>query len=118
MPAAHGPAASCEGRRLITLLTAEEQKPSPLFRTPRSTSGSRTALRPSFIARRRQSNLIVLVRNKQPPSPAHDGKGVGEVIDESSDGRQHAPGRREDQVDDALWGAPLGQDVDERAAAH
>src|ERR1700730_10024361 len=112
MPAAHGPAASCEGRRLITLLTAEEQKPSPLFRTPRSTSGSRTALRPSFIARRVHSNLLVLLRNKHPPAPAHDGKGLGEVIDKSSDGRQHAPGRREDQVANALWRAPLGQDMD------
>jgi hypothetical protein len=60
-------------------------------------------------------NLLVLVRNKHPPTAAHDGKGLGEVIDESSDGRQHAPGRREDQVDDALRRAPLGQDVDERA---
>jgi hypothetical protein len=64
------------------------------------------------------SNLLALVRDKHPPAPAHDGKGWGEVIDESSDGRQHAPGRREDQVNDALWRAPLGQDVDERAAAH
>ena len=87
------------------------------FRTPRSTSGSRTALRPNFIARRRQSNLIVLVRNKQPPSPAHDGKGVGEVIDESSDGRQHAPGCREDQVDGALWTAREATLEAERQAA-
>src|SRR5258705_3674814 len=64
------------------------------------------------------SNLLVLVRNKHAPAPAHDGKGFSEVIDESSDGRQHASGRREDQVDDPCWRAPLGQDVDERATAH
>ncbi len=40
------------------------------------------------------------------------------MIDESSDSRQHASGRREDQVDDPFWCAPLGQDVDERATAH
>jgi hypothetical protein len=40
------------------------------------------------------------------------------MIDESSDGLQHASGRREDQVDDALWRAPLGQDMHEPAAAH
>src|ERR1700738_5472921 len=76
------------------------------FRTPRSTSGSRTALRPSFIARRRQSNRIVLVRNKHPPAAAHDGKGLGEVIDEGSDARQPAPGGREDQVGAAPPRAP------------
>jgi hypothetical protein len=76
-----------------------------------------TALRPNFIARRAHSNLLVLVRNKHPPAAAHDGKGLGEVIDEGSDGRQHAPGRREDQVDDALRRAPFRQEVDERAAA-
>jgi hypothetical protein len=84
----------------------------------RSTSDGRRALDPNFIARRVDSNLLALVRNKHPSASAHDGKGLGKVIDESSDGRQHAPGRREDQVDDALWRAPLGQDVDERAAAH
>ena len=51
-----------------------------------------------IIARRAHSNLLVLVRNKHPPAAAHDGKGLGEVIDERSDCRQHAPGRREDQV--------------------
>jgi hypothetical protein len=62
--------------------------------------------------------LLVLVRNKHPPPPAHDGKRFSEVIDESSNGRQHASGRREDQVDDPFWCAPLGQDMDERATAH
>src|SRR5258708_7663869 len=62
--------------------------------------------------------LLVLVRNKHPPAPAHDGKRFSEVIDESSDSRQHASGRREDQVDDPFWCAPLGQDVNERATAH
>ena len=50
-----------------------------------STERVRIALRPNFTGRR----------------PYHDGTGLGEVIDESSDGRQHAPGRGEDQVDDA-----------------
>jgi hypothetical protein len=45
------------------------------------------------------SKLLVLVRNKHPPAPAHGGKGLGEVID---------PGRRENQVDDAIWRALLG----------
>jgi len=50
-----------------------------------------TALRPNFIARRAHSNLLVLVRNKHPPAAAHDGKGLGEVIDERSDCRAACP---------------------------
>jgi hypothetical protein len=102
----------------LAIFGAQQIMTSFRFNAPSSTSGSRTVLRPNFSARRVSSNPLVLVGNQHPPAPAHDGKGLGEVIDESSDGRQHAPGRREDQVDDALWRAPLRQDVDERAAAH
>jgi hypothetical protein len=104
------------------------KKPTPSLRLLNELatliSGSRRALAGQLLqmlsasSTRVYSNLLVLVRNKHPPAPAHDGKGLGEVINESSDGRQHAPGRREDQVDDALWRAPLGQNVDKRAAAH
>ena len=53
-------------------------------------SGSKKVLRPNFITRRAYSNILALVRNKHPPAPPHDGKGLGEVIDfRSGDGAPH-----------------------------
>jgi hypothetical protein len=65
------------------------KKPTPSLRLLNELatliSGSRRALAGQLLqmlsasSARVYSNLLVLVRNKHPPAPAHDGKGLGEV---------------------------------------